>query len=60
MLLGEMIEGPDLLGKGQTLSWDYECAMMVLSVQRKIIDPIEMNSSVDAETDGEGPGIAGL
>jgi len=55
-----MIEGLHLLGKDQTLCRDYECAMMALSVQRKIIDPIEMNSSVDAETDGEGPGIAGL
>jgi hypothetical protein len=60
VLPGEMIEGLHLLGKDQTLCRDYECAMMALSVQRKIIDPIEMNSSVDAETDGEGPGIAGL
>jgi hypothetical protein len=60
VLLREMIEGLHLVGKGQTITRDFECAMKMLFVERRIVGPIEMNSSVDAETDAEGPGIAGL
>lgn len=60
MLPREMIEGHHLLGNGQSLCRDYECARMKLSVPRRIVGPIETSWSVDAERDGEGPGIAGL